>query len=164
MLGRLQMHPHTALTDLYSKETNMFPSIMCKICFKVCGALWWRISAIYVDLLLGWVCTCIMLGSYTPHFIGTSHFHSRNLSFHPFPSTYVPVSFRTLDTCGASATNLVLLCTISFTVFSYLCFISSTLRWDKSAAIQELFSFLGIGTKHIIIWISAWLCIILFNS
>ena len=30
-----------------------------------------------------------------------------------------------------------------FTAFSYLCFISSTLRrWDKSAAIQELFSFL----------------------
>ena len=38
---------------------------------------------------------------------------------------------------------------ISFTVFSYLCFISSTLsRWDRSAAIQELFSFLGIGTKQ----------------
>ena len=30
-----------------------------------------------------------------------------------------------------------------------LCFIWSTLRrWDYSAAIPELFSFLGIGTKH----------------
>ena len=39
--------------------------------------------------------------------------------------------------------------TQSFTVLSYLCFILSTLRrWDKSAAIQELFSFLGIGTKQ----------------
>ena len=39
-----------------------------------------------------------------------------------------------------------------FTVFSYLCFLVSTLRrWDKSAAIQELFSFLGIGTKQSII-------------
>ena len=36
-----------------------------------------------------------------------------------------------------------------FTVFSYLCFFASTLRrWDKSAAIKELLSFLGIGTKH----------------
>ena len=35
------------------------------------------------------------------------------------------------------------------TVFSYLCFIWSTLRnWDNSAAIQELFSFLGIMTKQ----------------
>ena len=34
---------------------------------------------------------------------------------------------------------------LTFTVSSYLCFILSTLgRWDKSAAIQELFSFLGI--------------------
>ena len=32
---------------------------------------------------------------------------------------------------------------------SNLCFFASTLiRWDKSAAIQELFSFLGIGTKQ----------------
>ena len=32
---------------------------------------------------------------------------------------------------------------------SYLCFILSSLRrWDKSAAIQELFSFLRIGTKQ----------------
>ena len=36
-----------------------------------------------------------------------------------------------------------------FTVFSYLCFFASTVRrWDKSAAIQEWFSFLGIETKH----------------
>ena len=38
---------------------------------------------------------------------------------------------------------------ITTTVFSYLCFILSTLRrGDKSAAIQELFSFLRIGTKQ----------------
>ena len=36
-----------------------------------------------------------------------------------------------------------------FAVFSYLCFILSTLRrWDYSAAIQELFSFREIGTKQ----------------
>ena len=35
------------------------------------------------------------------------------------------------------------------TVFTYLWFIWSTLRrWDNSAAIQELLSFLRIGTKH----------------
>ena len=42
-----------------------------------------------------------------------------------------------------------MLLSFSIVVFSYLCFISPTLRrWDKSAAIQELFSFLGIGTKQ----------------
>ena len=36
------------------------------------------------------------------------------------------------------------------------CFILSTLkRWDKSAAIQELFSFLGIGTKQLqCVWLT----------
>ena len=38
---------------------------------------------------------------------------------------------------------------ISFKVLHYSCFILSTLRrLNYSAAIQELFSFLGIGTKH----------------
>ena len=37
-----------------------------------------------------------------------------------------------------------------FHSFSYLCIILSTLRrWGKSAAIQELYSFLGIRTKQI---------------
>ena len=36
-----------------------------------------------------------------------------------------------------------------YTVLPNLCFILSTLRrWDKSAAVQELFSFLGIGAKQ----------------
>ena len=40
---------------------------------------------------------------------------------------------------------------ISNTVLDYLCFILSILRrLDYSAAIQEFFRFLGIGTKHII--------------
>ena len=42
-----------------------------------------------------------------------------------------------------------------FHSFSYLCIILSTLRrWGKSAAIQELSSFLGIGTKQCLF---AWL-------
>ena len=36
---------------------------------------------------------------------------------------------------------------INFTVVLYLCYILSR-RLDHSAAIQELFGFLGIGTKH----------------
>ena len=38
--------------------------------------------------------------------------------------------------------------------FSHICaFFASTLRrWDKSAAIQELFSFHGIGTKQKVVW------------
>ena len=38
---------------------------------------------------------------------------------------------------------------ISFTILLYLCFILSILRrLDYSAAVQELFSFLGIGTEQ----------------
>ena len=55
-------------------------------------------------------------------------------------------------------TCLVLLCAM-LTPMNYaklhLCFIWSTLRrWDNSAAIQELFSFLGIGTKHRRLWVN----------
>ena len=54
---------------------------------------------------------------------------------------------------------------ISFTVFSYLCFISSTLRrWDKSAAIQELFSFLGIGTKKFLALLGECLRLVLMGN
>ena len=40
-------------------------------------------------------------------------------------------------------------CMFSSRTCKYLCYILSSLRrWDYSAAIQELFSFLGIRTKH----------------
>ena len=54
----------------------------------------------------------------------------------------------------ATNTNHADLGTSSFTVLLYLCFILSLLRrLDYSAVIQELFSFLGIGTKQIVVHI-----------
>ena len=45
---------------------------------------------------------------------------------------------------------ILLICTRTniFYCFTYLCFIAILRRLDSSAAIQELFSFLGIGTKQ----------------